>query len=97
MQLWRLQVSLDFMFRYRLGVGLMMKEVATGRPEAQRFREGLIYPYEMRGHYPADWDITNEILRMTRTAISQDAVSFTQLVFCILRNGVSVLIMILAM
>lgn len=54
------------------------QDVTTGHPEAQRLREALVYLYDMTGHYPAERDITNEISRMSRTAISQDAVSFTQ-------------------
>jgi hypothetical protein len=61
-----------------LGVDLVVKDIATGHPEAQRFREALVYLYEVTGHYPAERDITNEVSRMSRTAISQDAVSFTQ-------------------
>ncbi|KAG9086253.1 hypothetical protein FRC06_003205 [Ceratobasidium sp. 370] len=55
----------------------MRQDIATGHPESQRFREALIYLYEMTGHYPAERDITNEISRMSRTAYAQDAVSFS--------------------
>ncbi|KAG8725387.1 hypothetical protein FRC09_000028 [Ceratobasidium sp. 395] len=56
---------------------VLRQDVATGHPDSQRFREALIYLYEMTGHYPAERDITNEISRMSRTAYAQDAVSFS--------------------
>ncbi|QRV80657.1 Tyrosine kinase catalytic domain protein [Ceratobasidium sp. AG-Ba] len=55
----------------------LRQDIATNHPDSQRFKDALVYLYEMTGHYPAERDITNEISRISRTAISQDAFSFS--------------------
>ncbi|CAE6501117.1 unnamed protein product [Rhizoctonia solani] len=57
---------------------VLRQDVATGHPDSQRYREALIYLWSLTGHYPAERDITNEISRVAKTPIGQDAVSFTQ-------------------
>ncbi|KDN36824.1 hypothetical protein RSAG8_10606, partial [Rhizoctonia solani AG-8 WAC10335] len=57
---------------------VLRQDVATGHPDSPRFREALIYLWNLTGHYPAEKDITNEISRVGKSPIGQDAVSFTQ-------------------
>ncbi|KAG8687038.1 hypothetical protein FRC11_007906 [Ceratobasidium sp. 423] len=56
---------------------ILRQDVATGHPDSHRYREALVALWEMTGHYPAERDITNEISRVGKTPIGQDAVSFT--------------------
>ncbi|CUA73606.1 putative serine/threonine-protein kinase DDB_G0267514 [Dictyostelium discoideum] [Rhizoctonia solani] len=57
---------------------VLRQDVATGHPESHRFREALVYLWSLTGHYPAERDITNEISRVGKSPIAQDAISFTQ-------------------
>ncbi|CAE6471426.1 unnamed protein product [Rhizoctonia solani] len=56
---------------------VLRQDIATGHPESPRFREALVYLWRVTGHYPAERDITNEIARVGKTPVGQDAVSFT--------------------
>ncbi|ELU38318.1 protein tyrosine kinase domain-containing protein [Rhizoctonia solani AG-1 IA] len=68
-----------------------LQDIATGHPESSRFREALVYLWRVTGHYPAERDITNEISRVGKTPVGQDAVSFTH---CVMpRHGAFGLVM----
>ncbi|CCO33214.1 hypothetical protein BN14_07287 [Rhizoctonia solani AG-1 IB] len=56
---------------------VLRQDIANGHLESSRLREALVYLWRVTGHYPAERDITNEISRVGKTPVGQDAVSFT--------------------
>ncbi|KAJ1302924.1 hypothetical protein OPQ81_003222 [Rhizoctonia solani] len=56
---------------------VLRQDIATGHPDSLKFKEALVTLWGMTGHYPAERDITNEISRVGKTPIGQDAISFT--------------------